>query len=248
MKIKLIILTAVIMLFNLFCYKKELSRTVEYSAGTWNESRTEFIFLRWERDFHQPVGISRFPDGGIPKYVRDDRFICVFSKDSGEVKVLAEAIGTPRGYPPSVRFSWKGDMVVYKIWSADTKENSANPVVLIDMNSGERREFLSAGEKPELSPDVKRLATVKDNSVWIMNIDGTGGHIAFEPGEPELIFIMWDKVDEMGLYLRDQGKFIVYTLDLNKGELRRSGKPYLKHYGNKSTHDVLKLFIKKRYN
>lgn len=244
MKIKLIILAAVIMLCNLSCYKKELSRTVEYSNGAWNESRTEFIFLRWERDFHQPGGISRFPDGGIPKYVRDEKFISVFNKDTGEVKALDKAKGTPRGYPPSVRFSWKGDMVVYKIWSADMKENSSNPVVLIDMNSGETREFLSEGEKPELSPDAKRLATVKDNSVWIMNIDGTGGHIAFEPGEPELIFIIWDKADEMDLYLRDQGRFVVYTLDLNKGGLRRSGKPYLKNYGNESTHDVLKMLNK----
>lgn len=88
MKIKLIILTAVIMLFNLFCYKKELSRTVEYSAGTWNESRTEFM--------------------------------------------------------------------------------------------------------------------------------------------------MWNMADEMDLYLRDLGKYIVHTLDLKKGELRRSGKPYLKYFGNES--------------
>ncbi len=229
------------MLCSIFsCYEKELTRAVHYSTGRWDSSGREFIFLRWERDFHQPKGAARFPDGGIPKYVRDEKFICVFSRDTGEVRVAARASGIPRGYPPSARFSRKGDMAAYKIWSADVKENSANPVVLINMKSGETREFLSAGEKPELSPDAIRIATVKNNTVWIMNIDGTGGHAAFEPGEPELIFMMWNKADEMDLYLREQGKFVVYTLDLKKGELRRSGKPYLENYGNESTHGVLK--------
>ena len=240
MKIKFFILTAVLMLFNLFCYKKELSRTVEYSAGAWNDSGTEFVFLRWERDYYMPKGPAAFPDGGIPKYVRDEKFICVYSRASGPVRVAAKALGTPRGYPPSVRFSWKGDIVVYKIWSADHKENSGNPVVLINMKNGRAKEFLLSGEKPELSPDAKRIATVKGNCVWIMNADGSGGHVVFDPGEPELIFMMWTKADEMDLYLKDQGQFVVYTLDLNKGELIRSGKPYLKNFGNESTRKVLK--------
>ncbi len=242
MRKKILIIPAVFMLCSLFsCYEKKLTQSVHYSSGTWNDSRTEFIFLRWERDYHMPKGITRFPDGGIPEYVRDERFICVYSKYTGEVKVIAEGKGGPRGLPPSARFSWKGDRAVYKIWNADKKENSLNPVVVINMKTMESKEFFSVGENPELSPDSMKIVTVKENSVWMMNIDGTGGEMIFESGEPELIFLMWNKQDEIDLHLRDQGKFMVYILDLKKRELRRSGKPYLKNFGNESTYKVLKV-------
>lgn len=240
MKRKLISLMVLLMFFNIFCYEKKLSWTVQYSDGAWNDSKTEFIFLRWERDYHMPKGLARFPDGGIPKYVRDEKLICVYNRSSGQVRVAAKALGTPRGYPPSVRFSWKGDIVVYKIWNAHHKQNSGNPVVLINMKSGQTREFLLAGEKPELSPDARKIATVKDNCVWIMNTDGSGGHAHFDPREFKLIFMMWTKTDEIDLYLEDQGQFVVYTLDLSRGKLTKSGKPFLKNFGNESTHRVLK--------
>ena len=228
------------MLCALFsCYEKKLTKSEHVSSGTWNESRTQFIFLRWERDFYRPEGITKFPDGGIPKYIRDEKFICVYSKNTGTVTAVAKARGKPRGYPPSVRFSWKAGKAAYKIWNADKKENTLNPVVLIDMKTMEEREFFSIGERPELSPDGKRIATVKDNCVRIMNCDGTEGKIVFESGEPRLIFLMWNTPGEIDLYLNDQGKFIVYTLDLQKSELKKTGKPYLKNFGNEWTQRVL---------
>ncbi|HOP63932.1 MAG TPA: hypothetical protein PK358_08950 [Spirochaetota bacterium] len=241
MKKEIIIFTAVFMIFSIFsCYEKKLTSVTHYSMGTWNDAHTEFIFLRWERDYHRPKGITKFPDGGVPKYVRDEKRICVYSKETGQVKVIAQGRGKPRGLPPSVRFSWKGDMAAYKIWNVDPEENALNPVVVINMKTGKEWEFTGIGERPELSPDGSRVATVRDNSVWIMDADGSNGEIVFESGEPELIFLMWSRPGEMELYIKDFGKFAGCTLDLEKRELKKKGKPYVKFFGNESTQRVLK--------
>ncbi len=234
------IMTVIIMLGNIFCYEKKLTTTVEYSAGAWNESRAEFVFLRWERDFYMPKGIAKFPDGGIPKYVRDEKFICVFSKKTGEVKVVANGRGVPRGYPPSARFSWKGDNVVYKIWNADPAGNRGNPVVLINMKTFEQREFYDTGEMPELSPVGDMIATVKGNFLRIMKTDGSGARDVFQGGVLEIIFVMWREEQELELYVKEKGKFTVYNLSLSTGDLTKSARSYLKEFGNESVRDALK--------
>lgn len=238
------IMTVIVMLSNIFCYEKKVTSTVEYSAGAWNESRTEFVFLRWERDFHMPKGIAKFPDGGVPKYVRDDKSICVYSKKSGEVKVIAEGRGVPRGYPPSARFSWKGDYAVYKIWNADPAENRGNPVVLINMKTLEQREFYDLGEMPELSPGGLMIATVKVNTVRIIKTDGSGARDVFKRDVPEIVFVMWREEAELELYVKEKAKFAVYNLSLITGDLKKSDKPYLKEFGNESAGDVLKEKIR----
>lgn len=222
------------------CYERKITKIVEYSAGAWNDNGSRFIFMQWERDFRAPRGLARFPDGGIPKYLRDECFVCVYDKDSGSIQKIGTAVGKPRGYPPEVRFSWKGTRAVYKIWNAYDVENARNPIMLIDMDSYTQREILREGEKPELSPDASRVAYIKGNALYIFDIAGRAGIKVMEPPFLELIYTMWNDERTIDLYVRESGRFAVYSLDIAQGRLSKSRKPYLKNFGNKHTPDVIR--------
>ncbi len=106
------------------CYEKKIVNSMHYSTGTWNGDGTRFIFMRWELDMRMPKGLSKFPDGGMPRYLRDERFICVYNKKENTIEKIRTAVGKPRGYPPEARFSWKGSRAVYKIWNEPVHEGA----------------------------------------------------------------------------------------------------------------------------
>ena len=241
MNIRKISLVAGLVFCCLSCYQKEITKTVEYSPGAWDTDRKNYIFLRWERDYFMPKGITRFPDGGIPKYVRDETFVCMYSKDTNSVRVITEGEGVPRGYPASARFSWKADFIVYKIWNADEAQNLLNPVILLNLKTLESSKFFEIGEMPELSPSADRIASIRKNSIWLMKTDGTGGNIIFKSSGFELIFLMWEKENLMDLYVREKGRFTVYTLNLSDMSMNKSDKPYIQNFGNDSTTEILKI-------
>lgn len=222
------------------CYERKITKIVEYSAGAWNDNGSRFIFMQWERDFRMPRGLARFPDGGIPKYLRDECFVCVYNKDSRSIQKIGTAVGKPRGYPPAARFSWKGARAVYKIWNAHEVENAQNPIMLIDMDSFEQSEIIREGEKPELSPDASRVAYIKGNALCVFDMSRRESKKLMDPAPLELVFTMWTKERTMDLHVRDRGKFSVYSLDIPKGALNKSGKPYLKNFGNHHTPHVIR--------
>lgn len=238
---KNIFLSAFITISAISCYQKGITKTIEYSPGIWNGEHSMYMFLKWERDYYMPKGISRFPDGGIPKYIRDETFVCIYDSSTHEIKVIMKGKGFPRGYPVSARFSWKGKYAAYKIWNADETQNLLNPVILIDTTNTTATEFYDIGEMPELSPSGNRMATIRKNAIWTMKTDGTESINVYKASKFELIFIKWEKENLMELYVKDKGRFAVYTLDLTNGNVVNSIKPYVKNFGNESTRDILKL-------
>ncbi len=222
------------------CYERKITKIVEYSNGAWNDDGSRFIFMQWERDFRMPKGLARFPDGGIPKYLRDECFVCVYDRAGKSIRKIGTAVGKPRGYPPAARFSWKGARAVYKIWNAHEAENSQNPIMLIDMESYAQQKIIDQGEKPELSPDASRVAYIKGNALYIFDIPGRASVKAIEPSSLELVFTMWNDERAIDLHVREAGSFAVYSLDIAQGRMSKSRKPYLKNFGNHHTPDAIR--------
>jgi hypothetical protein len=176
----------------------------------------------------------------MPRYLRDERFVCVYDRVRNTVEKIGPAFGKPRGYPPDARFSWKGSRAVYKIWNAHEAENTENPLMLIDMGSLKQAEITRAGEKPELSPDGSRIAFIRNNELWLYDIGKKTSARVLQPGGIQLIFTMWDRPDGIDVHCRAGGKFAVYSFNPATGSFTKTGKPYLRNFGNHSTSDVLK--------
>ena len=63
------------MIILLFSCRYSEYLTIDYTVhhgAYWNNSRSKIVFIASTLAYRNPVGISSFPDGGIPKYLKED--------------------------------------------------------------------------------------------------------------------------------------------------------------------------------
>ncbi len=92
-------------------YSEQLQIKYDLHHGSrWNSRRDRIAFIASSRGYRKPAGLNRFPDGGIPEYLREDVSLYLFApkkltlKKLSSFNDLAEIAG-------SYRSSWKTKLV-----------------------------------------------------------------------------------------------------------------------------------------
>lgn len=213
------------------CYEKKITHSYDCSQADDNDAGTKIVFARWHRAFRRPVGISRFPDGGRPKYLQDELALVVHDLAGHASRLLVEARGVPRS-SLDVSVSWQKDLVVYRVNNVREEDDLENHIHVVDVATGRQKELDSYGLRPRLSPDAGRIAYLQDGKLWTMDPDGENAQVIHDPPpDVELVFVVWEDREHMQLHVRADGQFQVLTLDLQTGQVSESDLPYAKNYG-----------------
>ena len=71
------------------CYSKYVSLDYEVHHGAvWNNEKTCVAFVASKKAYRNATGITRFPDGGIPKYLVNEMSLYLFNVNDLELSVL----------------------------------------------------------------------------------------------------------------------------------------------------------------
>ncbi|MGM0381093.1 MAG: hypothetical protein ACQEP7_03830 [bacterium] len=72
----------------------------------WNSRRDRIVFIASSRAYRKPTGLARFPDGGIPEYLREDVSLYLFKPVDSTLKKLT-SFNDLVELAGSYRSSWK---------------------------------------------------------------------------------------------------------------------------------------------
>ncbi|MGD9158573.1 MAG: hypothetical protein PVG39_09215 [Desulfobacteraceae bacterium] len=140
-KINLCLLILFLTFFSTSCYSDytHLKYDTHYGAVYNTQNSREIAFIASTSAYQPPAGISRFPDGGTPKYLFEKVFLYILDTDSHKItrilnlNDLAGLIGTSKGGWKN-KIIFNGSYIYYYIspvtdWSLHKKwkENSLSP-------------------------------------------------------------------------------------------------------------------------
>lgn len=84
------ILLLVVLSFMVSCHSDYL--TIDYKThpgAVWNKDSTYAVFVASKLAYRSAIGISRFPDGGIPKYLIAEMGLYIYDLKSGKLTQIA---------------------------------------------------------------------------------------------------------------------------------------------------------------
>jgi hypothetical protein len=226
MKGKAGILIIVNMVLLSSCYHRELIYSFKQSSGGVMTGSSCY-YLAQIREYRNPKGISRFPDGGQTKEIR--QVFGLFKTDTISRKtVLAARLGDVYGWP--VRYKMRLDKndsdIAFGIVNINLPD-SINGIYMFNIGSGRIRRYSDEGTLPALSKTSSLIAYCSNKVLSLENYSEKTS-VARYPLDSTPVFINWENEDEIFLFYSDP--FRVMPLDLKSGTVNSCDKKYIANY------------------
>jgi hypothetical protein len=184
-------------------------------------------YLAQVREYRNPKGISRFPDGGQTKEIR--QIFGLFKTDSNNKKtVLAARLGDVYGWPVryKTRLEKNGNDIAIGIVNINLPE-SINGIYLYNLNSGRIIKYSVVKALPALSKTGTKIAFCNNKTVSVEDYY-TKTLINSYPVDIEPVYLSWGNENRILLFCSDP--FRVIELDLITGMVNSSDVKYISNY------------------
>jgi hypothetical protein len=223
------------------CYQKEIHTSFKPSDGGAMEG-TNLYFLAQAREYRLPKGISRFPDGGRARELRQVFGLYVTDTLSGSTGLLyrlPDIQRWPAGY--STRLEAKSGLVVFGIRELSPPSVTGTPAYA---GNGIYLHTPATGVtgKITVTPALPTLANGGGAIAWFENdtlttLERSTGQYSVFPVKANPAFIRWENPEYLLFYRRDTAQTLVFSF--KDSELRTSQEPYLTHYGQAVKRSVI---------
>lgn len=230
------LLLPLLLIFSCCSYEKEATEWEQFSQGHPSPQDDSIVFIRKYEKFRKASGLNRFPDGGKPKYLAKELSLYRYSHADDASYHIADIVGRA-GNPPVLEISWKKERFVYRLDSVYNRNRfpavswSTNTgIFMVETDQWRHSRIVDFGERPELSPDAKRIAFLVRTesgleSLWIKEIESGTTRALVEKAGVLFQYIRWDDNSAMLLYSRDPEKR-VYRYDFATNSLTPADVPY----------------------
>ncbi len=238
-KIGILIMTNILMLSS--CYHRELVYSFEKSSGGVMAGSSCY-YLAQVREYRNPKGISRFPDGGQTKEIR--QIFGLFKTDSiSKLTVLAARLGDVYGWPVryKTRLEKNGSEIAIGIVNINLPD-SVNGIYLFNLNSGRILKYSAEESLPALSKSGSQIAYFSNKILSVEDYRVKSPAIRF-PLDIEPVFISWGNDDLIFLFCSDP--FRVMELDLKTGKINSSDMGYIANYNQELGATEIKNIVNK---
>jgi hypothetical protein len=241
MKTRLFIIIVAFALIMTSCYYKDLQYSFDRSTGGVLVESSCF-YLAQVREYRNPKGISRFPDGGQILEVR--KIFGLFKTDtlSNTTEMAAELLkvnGWPSRYKS--RLEKNGTDIIIGIANIHFPD-SVNGIYLYNLNSGKLTRYSGEGVLPAISKTFTRLAYCYDTILYIEDYSDRSlvakYHLDVDP-----VFVEW--AGDSGILLFCYDPFRVLELDLNTGLINKSELEYIPNYGQEMNATEIRKIIER---
>lgn len=226
MNIKISILAIITMLILSSCYHMELVYSFEKSSGGVMVGSSCY-YLAQVREYRNPKGISRFPDGGQTKEIR--QIFGLFKTDSINKKtVLAARLGDVYGWPVryKTRIEKNNSDIAIGIVNINLPD-SINGIYLYNIDSGKILKYSNEEASPTLAITGSQIAYCS-NKILTVEDYSIKTSITRYPVEITPVYISWENENEIFLFCSDP--FRVMKLNLQNGKIDSSGMEYISNY------------------
>lgn len=208
------------------CYHKELLYSYDTSSGGVVVG-SSYFYLAKVREFQMPKGISRFPDGGMSRDVR--QLFGLFKTDTlSNSTVLIARLGDVVGWPSrfSTRVEKSNHYIAFGIINV-TMPDSVNGIYLFNLKEGKLVKYSKNGALPAISSYSSNIAYCIRNKLCIDDYTSKtllfSYVLNFEP-----VFVSWKSEDEIYLFLSNP--FEVKILNISTGKTTNTDLKYIKNY------------------
>ena len=226
MKSRIFILAVVIILMLNSCYYRELVYSFNRSSGGVYAGSSCY-YLAQVKEYRNPKGISRFPDGGQIKVIR--QLFGLFRTDTiSNTTEIAAILGDVKGWPSryKTRLEENGTVIAIGIENISFPD-SVNGIYLYNLESGRILKYSGEGDIPTLSRIGTRIAYCNDSIVFIEDYSDKSLIVRY-PLDIDPVFITWGNKNEILLFCYDP--FLVLKLDLKTGYINQSESQYIRNY------------------
>lgn len=223
------------------CYYRQPIYSFEQSSGGVL-SGSSCYYLAQVKEYRNPKGISRFPDGGQTKEIR--QLFGLFKTDSiSGITVLEARLGDVYGWP--VRFKTRleknnSDIAIGIV--NINQPDSVNGIYLFNIDSGKILKYSDEEALPALAITGSRIAYCS-NKILSVEDYSSKAPAATYPVEITPVFISWSGEQEILLFCSEP--FRVLKLNLLTGRVDSSEVNYLANYkqelGAAEIHDMVKM-------
>jgi hypothetical protein len=223
-KIGILIISGMIMLSS--CYQRELVRSFEESSGGVMVGSSCY-YLAQLREYRNPKGISRFPDGGQAKEIR--QIFGLFKTDSISKKtILAARLGDVYGWPVryKTRLEKNNSDIAIGIVNINLPD-AINGIYLYNFDSGRIIKYSVFEALPALSETGTKIAFCSNKLVYVEDYSEKI-QVATYPVDTVPVFISWGDENKILLFCSDP--FRVMELNLKTGKIDSSDMKYISNY------------------
>jgi len=241
MKSKIWILLSIIMLMLNSCYYRELVYSFDRSTGGVYADSLCYYLAR-VREYRNPKGISRFPDGGQVKVLR--QLFGLFRTDTMNNRtemaaILADVKGWPSRYKS--RLEKNGTDIAIGILNISFPD-TVNGIYLYNLRSGRILKYSGEGDMPTLSKTGTRIAYCRDKMLLVEDYSDKTPINSYSL-DTVPVFLSWKDENKILLYCSDP--FRVMVLDLKDGALKKSGMDYIPNYGQEVGATEIRIIVER---
>jgi len=223
------------------CYHKELKYSFETSYGGVSVGPS-YYYLAQVREFMLPNWISRLPDGGRSKEIR--QLFGLFLTDSmDQTTVLVAKLNDVVGWKArfATRLDYNQSIIAIGIKNVNFPD-SVDGVYLYNLKSKVLKRYNKEKALPALSPVKSEIAYCIGNKLCIDDYStNTSLYSYLLNSEP--VFISWKSEKEILLFYSDP--FHVKVLNLENGRVLPSDLKYIPNYNQNLDATTLNKMIKK---
>lgn len=184
-------------------------------------------YLAQVREYRNPKGISRFPDGGMSKEIR--QLFGLFKTDTiSKSTLLVARLGDVNGWPVRYksRLEENGKDIAIGIININLPD-SINGIYLYNLNSGRIIKYSDAEALPALLKTGTKIAFCNNKTMSVEDYyDKT--LVNSYPVDIEPVYISWGNENRILLFCYDP--FRVMELDLESGTVLSSATEYISNY------------------
>ena len=209
------------------CYHKEInySFTTSYGGVVVGSS---YYYLAQIREYKMPKGISRFPDGGMSKELRQQ--FGIYKTDSiDKSTMLVAQMNDVQGWP--VRFSSRieknNELIAIGLKNINLAD-SVDGIYFLNLKNGKFERYNHEKALPSLSPLKSEIAYCIGNKLCIDDFETHTALFCYVLNS-EPVFVTWKNESEILLYFSNP--FNVKILDINDGKVRQTDLKYISNFG-----------------
>lgn len=208
------------------CYHKELQYSFTTSYGGVLSGSSEY-YLAELKEFQNPKGISKFPDGGRSKMTK--QLFGLYKTDTlANSTILVAKLGNVSGWPSrySTRMEKNQEYIAIGIINVTTID-SVSGIYLYDLKKNTLQKYSSSSALPSISKYTSQLVYCIENRLIIEDYQTKTTLRSYLLNESPA-FVNWKNENEIFLFYSKP--FTVDILSLETGKIYKTDLDYITNY------------------